>query len=277
MSFDLELALDRLDAELAAELPPHMVAFAEAHAAERPPPPAPAVLGRTFGVARAALRIPALARRGLALLRLVPKLDRETTHAINGAAIVEQAGDVPPDGRWTEPGGLSVEPDAVWRALSARHGARCDVRFVSSNARPRTFVVERHRCIAVVPWTIDSPSRRFALMHELGHVLAASLGGLGLPRALDEGVAAFIARDPDPRTVYAQRRRLALAKHLALVEAGVLPAPDPRPWALDHDPFAQASYVAAEAIADELDAANLAGSIARIHARIDAAAIALLV
>ena len=40
-----ELAIDLLEGELAIELPPHMRAFARAHADNRPPPAAPLVHG----------------------------------------------------------------------------------------------------------------------------------------------------------------------------------------------------------------------------------------
>jgi hypothetical protein len=49
----LELALDRIEAVLAAELPAHVLAFARAHAAGRPPPPAPAILVEPATVAAA--------------------------------------------------------------------------------------------------------------------------------------------------------------------------------------------------------------------------------
>jgi hypothetical protein len=45
-AFDDELALERIEAELATELPAHMRAFAAAYAANQPSPPSPAVLGR---------------------------------------------------------------------------------------------------------------------------------------------------------------------------------------------------------------------------------------
>lgn len=73
MSFELELALDRLEAELAAELPQHLRAFARAYAAGAGEPPAPEATHRQASIilARRALAVDSLAPRGLALLRLL--------------------------------------------------------------------------------------------------------------------------------------------------------------------------------------------------------------
>ncbi|HET9624972.1 MAG TPA: hypothetical protein VFP84_26575, partial [Kofleriaceae bacterium] len=70
---DLELDLDRIEGELASELPAHMTRFADAYARGAALPPAPAAVHRpiTLASARAALAHPLLADRGLALLRLV--------------------------------------------------------------------------------------------------------------------------------------------------------------------------------------------------------------
>src|SRR5689334_3933750 len=67
-----ELELERVEAELAAELPAHLRAFARAHAAGAPAPPAPAAArrARTAALALGATAEPALAARALALLRL---------------------------------------------------------------------------------------------------------------------------------------------------------------------------------------------------------------
>ena len=87
---DAELALDRLEAELARELPPHLRAFAAAHAAGTATPAAPSVLGRlaTIETARRALAHPVLLERGLALLRLAAPLALPLTltqrHALHG-------------------------------------------------------------------------------------------------------------------------------------------------------------------------------------------------
>jgi hypothetical protein len=75
-ALQVELALDRLEGELAVELPAHMRAFARAHAERRPPPAAPLVarLASSLEAARAACMHELLADRGLALLRLVAPL-----------------------------------------------------------------------------------------------------------------------------------------------------------------------------------------------------------
>src|SRR5688500_3483603 len=72
----VELRLDRIEAEIANELPPHMRTFARAYARGTALPPAPDLLLRpqTLATARAALAHPVLADRGLALLRLVAPL-----------------------------------------------------------------------------------------------------------------------------------------------------------------------------------------------------------
>ena len=68
---DVELAVDRLEAELAAELPAHVRAFARAHAVGKTPPPAPPIARSGLETAERACRHPELADRGLALLRLL--------------------------------------------------------------------------------------------------------------------------------------------------------------------------------------------------------------
>src|SRR5689334_1618616 len=82
-----ELALDLLEGELAVELPPHMRAFARAHAEGRPPPAAPllARLASTLKTARDACMHDFIADRGLALLRLVLPLVIEDDPAVTAA------------------------------------------------------------------------------------------------------------------------------------------------------------------------------------------------
>jgi hypothetical protein len=69
---EAELALDRIEAELATELPPHMRAFAAAHAANASSPPAPPVLLRASTViqVRQALPHPLLEDRARLVARL---------------------------------------------------------------------------------------------------------------------------------------------------------------------------------------------------------------
>jgi hypothetical protein len=137
---------------------------------------------------------------------------------------------------------------------------------------------------------------RFAVLHELGHVLAALALPAGVPRVVDEAAAAYVARAAERRdagTWYSPHARAARARRLALaaVLAGIeraLPALDdePRiaerpPWALWYDPGVQAAYVAAEALADALDRTlgprpapgALAGALAARRDVLDRAAI----
>jgi hypothetical protein len=66
----LELALDEVEARIAAELPAHVTAFARSHAGGRPPPPAPAVVYAPSTLALARRAIAAGLERGRALWRL---------------------------------------------------------------------------------------------------------------------------------------------------------------------------------------------------------------
>ncbi len=92
-SFELELELDRLEAELAAELPGHVRALAEAYANSTAAPFAPHVLRlrRSRILAIRALAVPALATRALALLRLLTPIGIEDDVAVTAARAVEPA------------------------------------------------------------------------------------------------------------------------------------------------------------------------------------------
>ncbi|MGN6104683.1 MAG: hypothetical protein ACTHU0_06245 [Kofleriaceae bacterium] len=196
--------------------------------------------------------------------------------ALRAAAEVEIPG-------WTAPGPPlgRAAIEARWRELARRHGARGAVHIVESAvARPRAFVVEPGReVILVVPANAGTPAARFAVLHELGHAVAALLEPGGLPRAVDEAVAAYVARDQEvpedpvfsPLAAAARQRRTAIAQLLERVERA-LPAPldigsAAPPWALWHDAGAQTSYVAAEQLADrwwrELRATPGPGALAR--------------
>lgn len=173
---------------------------------------------------------------------------------------------------WSEPDGVVVDVQAVshvWDAIRARHGVDGAVRFErSATARPRTFVVQPHgEVVVVIPAQVTTPAQRFTVLHELGHVLAALALSAGIPRVVDEGAAAYVARaieresDPwfSPLAATARTRRAALASVLDGIERA-LPAIVERPaelppWALWHDPGAQAAYVAAEAVADAIERA----------------------
>jgi hypothetical protein len=67
----IELALDDVEARIAAELPPHVAAFAQAYAANRTLPPAPSIIyaPSTLAIARRAIE-GGHVERGRALLRL---------------------------------------------------------------------------------------------------------------------------------------------------------------------------------------------------------------
>src|SRR5690348_7615567 len=71
-----------MEAELAAELPGHLRAFARAHAAGAPSPPAPAAARRAPALALRALAHAELADRGLALLRLAAPIAVEDDPAV---------------------------------------------------------------------------------------------------------------------------------------------------------------------------------------------------
>ncbi|HEY5938429.1 MAG TPA: hypothetical protein VIU61_27450 [Kofleriaceae bacterium] len=312
-----ELALDRLEAELATELPAHVRAFA----ASAKPPPAPEALRRprSLVVARQALAHPLLADRALALVRLIAPIaidddprvvaalayeptwsayDRlaaardavarerfalpviELVHRLHGAP--DLSGDAPwpdPIAGWTEPDGARVSIDDAWQAIAARFTIGQGVVIAPRDgARPRAFIVEpRREVIVVVPRELRTPADRFAALHELGHVVVAMLVGL-VPRVVDEAAASHVARlletdTPDlpgwfsPLAVAARARRVALARALDAIERGagtrVTEAP---PWALWHDPGAQATYVAAESLADGLAADVVHGLVAARNA-----------
>jgi hypothetical protein len=321
----VELRLDRIEAELAGELPPHMRMFARAYARGEVLPPAPDVLHRatTLATARAALAHPVLADRGLALVRLVAPIAIEAdpgvaaaraaaptwyalaalVQARNAASIarfghraiellhrlhgspVDTSGDPlgappvlpPPVAAWSEPDGITLDNAAishVWDAIRARHGVTGAVRFErAERARPRTFVVQPHgEVVVVIPAQITTPAERFAVLHELGHVLAALAMPAGVPRVVDEAAAAYLARaierEGDAEGAWysaaagpARARRRLLARVLDHLERHLEHAPpaiadrlaERPPWALWHDPGAQAAYIAAEAMADEIE------------------------
>ena len=323
----VELRLDRIEAELANELPPHMRAFARAYARGTELPPAPDVLHRaaTLATARAALAHPILADRGLALLRLVVPIAIEGDAAVATARAAQPTWDAlaalararnaaaiarfghgaieilhrlhgtssdaananivaivppalpPPVAGWTDHDGITLDNAAIsqtWDAIRARHGVTGAVGFErTDSARPRTFVVQpRGEVVVVIPAQIATPADRFMVLHELGHVLAALAMPAGIPRVVDEAAAAYLARaiehEGDAESAWyspaagpARVRRGILARVLDRTERHIEHAPlavadrpaERPPWALWHDPGAQAAYVAAEAMADEIE------------------------
>lgn len=317
---EVEMALDRIEAQLAAELPPHMRAFATTYAAGVAPPVAPELAGRvsTVSVAKRALVHPELADRGLALLRLAAPLvierdggvaaartmpptwaayatltaardavaqarfgraAREVLMALHGAGEPDVAEMPARVHGWRRDDGIALDVDDAWAGLVARYRIAGQLAIVRAEVRPRAFVVVPGReVIAVVPARATSPATRFAVLHELGHAVANLVVSDTLPRVLDEAVANLVARDIEataPIAVAARARRTQLAAWLAMVERGdlagdsVAPAP---PWALWHDPAAQAAYVAAEALADRVaGAADLGRVLVEERARIERA------
>jgi len=334
-----ELALDRLEAELATELPAHLRGLARAHADGVATPGAPAVARRpgSLAVARAALVHPVLADRALAQVRLLAPIAIEDEPSVAAARAADPTWDAlavltvardtaararfgigflelmhrlhgasssPPPGVWPDPVDgwhAADEPlgirmvERAWRDLAARHGARGTCRIVQSSAessRARAFVVESGReVIVVIPRTLDTPAARFVVLHELGHAVAALVAG-ALPRIVDEAAAAYSARLIElegaldlgwftPLAVRARERRRQLAIALDAIERDQVGAParptERPPWALWHDPGAQAAYAGAELIADRwwaaLGPAPSAGAFAAAlsdeHARID--------
>jgi hypothetical protein len=379
----IETRLDQIEAELTAELPPHMRAFARAHTRRLPVPPAPDVLRRpaTLATARAALVHPVLADRGLALLRLAAPVAIEADpavaaarlaaptwaglsalaaardaaaiarfgrraidvlHRLHGSAVdladlladdrppgaapgqaasshagaarlvagdtgegrdpieppalagrQRTAFDIGADGNagpasagggagglppavpgWFEPDGVTVDERAIaqaWDQLRARHGVDGALRYErAAGARPRAFVVAPGReVVLAIPAQVATPAERFAVLHELGHAVAALALPAGLPRVVDEAAAAYVARAIErgdtpwhsPAAGAARARRRRLAQLLDGIERA-LPAPPPfppvserPPWALWHDSGAQAAYVAAEWLADAIEQA----------------------
>lgn len=172
---------------------------------------------------------------------------------------------------WHTPSALcdATAVQDVWTALATRLGVTGAVRIDRADgARPRTFVIEpRREVIVVVAAAIETPAARFELLHELGHAVAALVLEPGVPRVIDEAVAAYVSRlmeSPSwlpPRWTSdvassARQRRTAIAGMLDRIERELptvpLTAGWQPPWALWHDPGAAASYIAAEVIADRL-------------------------
>jgi hypothetical protein len=200
----------------------------------------------------------------------------DVMHRLHGcAAAVDAAGPPPalppPVAGWFDADGVALDDPAITRAcevICAQHGVAGAIRWQrAAGARPRTFVIApRREVVVVIPAQIASPAERFAVLHELGHAVAALGLDAGIPRVVDEAAAAYVARAierPANRRWYsalagaARDRRNALARVLDRIERA-LPAMVDRPaerppWALWHDPGAQAAYVAAEPIADQLE------------------------
>lgn len=299
-----ELALDRIDAELAGELPAHLRACAFACARGDVEPPAPAVLRRasTLRAIDNARPHPLLADRAHALARMAwpiaieddPRVvaARAAPRTWDGLAGLTAARDAAAHDRLGAPFlacvhrlfGVTVParevawpaPLAGWHessrerfddvltAVASRwfappHGGSAGVEVIEG-ARARTFVVEPGRRVIVVAPPVTSPATAFVRLHEYGHAAVGLLAPRGVARAVDEAAASFAARSlAHPLEASARARRLQLATALDAIERGVTsarPTPLP-PWALWHDPGAQAAYVEAETIADRWVAERL--------------------
>jgi hypothetical protein len=196
----------------------------------------------------------------------------ELVHRLSGVASVRTLyAPGPPIDGWQVPD-VTLDHAAVqdvWKVLAARVGVAGMLRIDrTASASPRAFVIEpKVEAIVVVPASITSPAARFAVLHELGHAIVALSMRPGVPRVVDEAAAAYVARLAEPPSwlppkwpsalaVAARSRRLALASMLDDIERRLpdlsdTPGTAP-PWALWHDPGAQASYVEAEDMADRL-------------------------
>ncbi|MEO7732743.1 MAG: hypothetical protein ABIY55_17365, partial [Kofleriaceae bacterium] len=216
-----------------------------------------------LATARNTASVARFGRRAIDVLQLLHGADQ-----VSPSAPVELARLAAPIAGWSMPDGVTVDEHAIariWYAIRTRHGVDGAVRFErSTGARPRTFVVEpRREVIVVVPARVATPADRFAVLHELGHAVAALALPAGVPRVVDEAAAAYVARAIEvegpwfaPTAAAARDRRGMLAVVLDRIE-GTLPDIAAHmtirpPWALWHDPGAQASYIAAEAMADAI-------------------------
>jgi hypothetical protein len=216
----------------------------------------------------------ALAKFGVRAIELL-----HTLHGSDGP-VAEHDAPGPPIEGWQarEPALDAAAILDTWHVLATRLGVAGTVRVdraSSAKVQPRTFVVEPKReAIIVVPPTVDTPAARFAVLHELGHAFCALGLTPGVPRAVDEAAASYVARAmevgpsspaswlpprwPSALAAAARARRLAIAAMLDQVERRLpeledVPGGAP-PWALWHDPGAQAAYVTAEAMADRVRA-----------------------
>jgi hypothetical protein len=257
---DRGVALVRLVVPLAIESDGAVVAA-------RAQPPSWAGLQR-LAAARDAVALRMFGHRAIELLHWLHGADgAPRDHAAPGPAIEGWSARGP-----AVDGGAIVD---VWQAIAARFGVGGNVRVDRSakagTAQPRAFVVEPKReVVVVVPPAIDTPAKRFAVLHELGHAFVALAMSPGTPRVVDEAAASYVARFmeppswlppkwPSPLAETARQRRLALAAALDAIERrlpeldgdaealGAAPS-----WGLWHDPGAQAAYVAAEAMVDRM-------------------------
>ena len=261
---DVKLALDRLEAELASELPAHVRAFARAYADGRPQPPAPIAARRpaALAVARNACRHAELLDRGLAVLRLVAPIAIEDDPAVAAArgatpswpayAALREARDRAAHARFglaaielmhrlhgvAEPAEVPGAPavtgwrDAdvamsvgdAWAALASRHGVAGSVRIERS-------ATARPRAFVVAPG-----AEVIVVVSERVETPAARFAVL---HELGHAVCALASPVPVPRVV----DEAAAAFVAREMEA-------PGPW---FSPLAAAARARRRAIAGELD------------------------
>jgi hypothetical protein len=241
---------------------------------------APILLERDAGVAAARSREPTWAGlRALSAARdavAMARFKRPAIDVLHRLAGVREASaptlELPAAiAGWTETDHILEDRaiDDAWRYLMELGAASPGLEIIRSDmVRPRFFVVDHGSSgIAVVPKTIDTPAKRFAVLHELGHALINLQSTYEWPRAIDEAGASYVARlmeTPDlisgrwysPLAAAARARRTQIARVLDTVERTIQEPTDPPfakpPWALWHDPGAQAAYVRAEAIATDV-------------------------
>ncbi len=163
----------------------------------------------------------------------------------------------------------------VWLALALRY----EIPEALASAVSFRFDALHGQCSVVVPGCVVAVSVRSGssaaawheCLHELGHAVVALCCTHDVPRAVDEAAADIIAaqlvrfastQGPGPLDCFAdlvqvasymRQHRNDIAQRLAAAEASGHPiATAAPPWALWHDPGAQAAYVAASQLATPL-------------------------
>jgi hypothetical protein len=237
MSFTLELELDRLEAELATEVPAYVRGLAEAYAANVPAPFAPRAMRRlgSSRTALAALAAPELAPRALPLLRLLTPMIEDDSAVAAARSLAPSwaayprlmaARDVAANARFGRP----LVPWTQWL-----HGAGCVVPTIIDWPDE------------VAGWRAPSTELPFALVERAWSELAARHGARGSCRIIESTARprAFIVEPGREVIVVAGALTSPAMQFAALHElghalAGLL-SPVALPRVLDE---AAASYVA---------------------------------
>jgi len=232
---DVELALDRLEAELASELPAHIRAFARAYADRRPPPPAPIAARRpaSLAVARNACRHAELLDRGLALLRLVAPIAIEDDPAVAAARAATPS--------WPAYARLREARDRAARARFEVGGLELMHRLhgVAESANvPDAPAVSGWRD-ADVAMSVDEAWMALASRHRVAGVVRIERSATARPRAF------VVAPGAEVIVVVPERVDTPAARFAVLHELGhavcALASPVPVPRVVDE---AAAAYVA---------------------------------